>query len=296
MGTSKRKSSRRLFNYSEDNLIKAIEEIRNKTMGIREACWTYGVTKTTVHDRLSGKVATNAKPKVGPGPVLGCDGEEKLKNWVLDKARCGFPINKTCLLDSVSKIIRDTGMKNPFKDGIPGDTWYQSFLRRHPEISVREAEGINSARAAVTESRVRLWFTDLREYIKSVNALDIFEEPDRIFNGDETGFSLCPKSGKVLGPKGYKNLYVIKKGNEKENITVLVVFTASGKICPPLIVFPYVRPPKILVDSMPTSWVLGRSESGWMKSDVFYEYICNSFNTWLSENNIKKPVLLVFDA
>lgn len=79
----------------------------------------------------------------------------------------------------------------------------------------------------------------MREYIKSIDVLDIFEDPTRIFNGDETGFSLCPKSGKVLGPKGYKNLYMIKKNNEKENITVLVVFTASGKVCPPLVVFPY---------------------------------------------------------
>lgn len=265
-------------------------------MGIREACRIYGVPKTTVHDRLSGKVAVNKMPKVGPDPVLGREGEEKLKKWVLDMAKCGFPINKKELFESVSKIIRDTGMKNPFKDGIPGDTWYQSFLRRHPEISVREAEGINNARAAVTETRVRLWFKDLREYIQSIDALDIFEDPDRIFNGDETGFSLCPKSGKILGPRGYKNLYMIKKSNEKENVTVLVVFTASGKICPPLVVFPYVRPPKALIDNMPTSWVLGRSESGWMKSDVFYEYICNSYNTWLTENGIKKPVLLFIDG
>lgn len=39
------------------------------------------------------------------------------------------------------------------------------------------------------------------------------EDPQRIFKGDETGFSLCPKSGEVLAPKGWKNLYTIKKGN-----------------------------------------------------------------------------------
>lgn len=29
---------------------------------------------------------------------------------------------------------------------IPSQTWYQKFLRRHPEISVREPENINKAR------------------------------------------------------------------------------------------------------------------------------------------------------
>lgn len=87
----------------------------------------------------------------------------------------------------------------------------------------------------------------------SIDAMDIFEDPDRIFNGDETGFSLCPKSGKVLGPRGYKNLFIIKNNNEKENITVLLVFSANGKLCPPLVIFPYVRPPKALVNNMPES-------------------------------------------
>lgn len=185
-------------------------------MGIREACRVYGVPKTTVHDRLSAKVAANKKPKVGPDPVLGVEGEERLKNWILEMAKCGFPIYKKDLLESVSKIIRDTGLKNPFKDGMPGDTWYYGFLRRHPEVSVREPEGINNARAAITETRIRSWFTELKDYIKSINALDIFEDPDRIFNGDETGFSLCPKSGKVLGPRGYKNLYIIKKVTKRK--------------------------------------------------------------------------------
>ncbi|KAJ0170056.1 hypothetical protein K1T71_014662 [Dendrolimus kikuchii] len=256
-GISKKKNSRRLFDYCEQNLNKALVDIKNKKMGIRENCRFYGVPKTTVHDRLCGKVAANKKPKVGPDPVLGHEGEEQIKKWIIDMARCGFPINKSDLMESVAKIIRDTGIKNPFKDGMPGNTWYQSFLKRHPDISIREPEGINNARAVVTETRIRLWFQDLKEYIKSLNALDIFEDPDRIFNGDETGFPLCPKSGKVLGPRGYKNLYIIKKNNEKENVSVLVVFSASGILCHPLVIFPYVRPPKALIDNIYYALLLG---------------------------------------
>ncbi|KAJ8952536.1 hypothetical protein NQ314_007519 [Rhamnusium bicolor] len=85
-------------------------------------------------------------------------------------------------------------------------------------------------------------------------------------------------------------------GNEKDNITVLIFFTASGKICPPLILFPYIRPPKALVDSMPSNWVLGRSDSGWMKGDVFFEYITNDFKQWVTQNNLKRPILLLIDG
>ena len=71
--------------------------------------------------------------------------------------------------------------------------------------------------------------------------------PDRILNGDETGVSLCLKSGKVLAPKGYKNVYIVKRSNEKETLTALITMTASGKVCPPFVVFPYIRPPKAVV-------------------------------------------------
>lgn len=47
------------------------------------------------------------------------------------------------------------------------------------------------------------------DYLKSKGTLDIFEDPARIFNGDEAGFGLCPDLGRVLGPKGWKNVYQV---------------------------------------------------------------------------------------
>jgi hypothetical protein len=73
-----------------------------------------------------------------------------------------------------------------------------------------------------------------------------------------------------------------KKGTDKEAITVLLVFSASGKTVNPMVVFPCVRLPKNIVESMPPSWFLGRSETGWMRSEVFFEYIANGFNSWLN--------------
>lgn len=171
-----------------------------------------------------------------------------------------------------------------------------SQLSQTPNISIREPEAINKAREAIKESSIRKWFIDLHIFLAERNSLDILDDPSRILNADETGVSLSPKSGKVLAPKGYKNIYVVKKGNEKENITVLIVMTASGEICPPLVVFPYIRPPKAVVDSMPPDWILGKSETGWMRSDTFFEYMSKGFNDWLKKQNVKKPVLFFVDG
>ncbi|KOB70151.1 Uncharacterized protein OBRU01_15785 [Operophtera brumata] len=155
---------------------------------------------------------------------------------------------------------------------------------------------MNKARARVTEESIRVWFRTLEAFLVESNHRDILECPERIFNGDESGFAFCPKTGKVLGPRGFRKLYQIKNGSEKDNLTVLVTFNANAQICPPLVVFPYVRPPKQVVDSMPPEWVLGRSESGWMRGDVFFEYITNDFNNWVESNGIKKPILLLVDG
>lgn len=81
--------------------------------------------------------------------------------------------------------------------------------------------------------------------------MDVITDPSRIFHADESGFSLCPKTGKVLGLRGYNNLHEVKKGNGKNNLIVLV------------------KPPKAISDSMPPDWFLGKSDSGWMKSEFF---------------------------
>lgn len=136
----------------------------------------------------------------------------------------------------------------------------------------------------------------METYLKENGYLEILNDSDRILNGDEPGFSMCPKTGKILAPKESKNVYCIKPNNERENITVLIVFSASGRICPVLIVFPYFRAPRAVVESMPQDWVLGKSGSGWMKGDVFYKYVVNAFDEWLNKNHIKRPVLLLIDG
>lgn len=118
----------------------------------------------------------------------------------------------------------------------------------------------------------------------------------RVFNGDETGFSLCPKTKCVLGPRGSKDIYEVAKGNEKENITAMFSFNSVGQMCHPMIIFKYIRVPQNILDSVPPNWGVGRSDTGWMKSEVFYEYISNIFYPFVVENGIEFPVILFVDG
>nr|CAH7740421.1 unnamed protein product [Callosobruchus chinensis] len=269
----KAKEKRKFFEYSQSAIKNALYEIRENHLSIRKASEQFGVPRSTLQDIIKGKTLEDARKRTGPPPILTWEGEEKIAKWVVEIAKCGFPIKKSDFLSTVRKIAQDLGKSALFKNKTPGQKWYLGFLKRHPEISLREAEAINKARAVVTEESIRKWFSELQLFLMSNNLMEVMEDPTRIFNGDESGFSLCPKSGKVLAPKGFKNLYKITTGKEKENITVFMMFSADGAVCPPFVVFPYVRPPKALVKSMPPRWVLGRSEKGWMTTEAFYEYL-----------------------
>jgi len=69
----------------------------------------------------------------------------------------------------------------------------------------------------------------VQEYIRKNDLEGIMDDPSRIFNGDETGFQICPSTGSVLAEKGAKNVYSIDEGSSTENITVMFSFSANGK-------------------------------------------------------------------
>lgn len=59
----------------------------------------------------------------GRTSVLGEDIEQDLVNWLLEIARRGAPIPKLGLLFSVRHLCQERGIKNPFKDDLPGKSY-----------------------------------------------------------------------------------------------------------------------------------------------------------------------------
>lgn len=62
------------------------------------------------------------------------------------------------------------------------------FLRRKPLLTHRAAETILKGRAIVTKEAIKKWFEGLTEYLSTIGATNILDDPDRVFNGDETSF------------------------------------------------------------------------------------------------------------
>ena len=140
-------------------------------------------------------------------------------------------------------------------------------MKRHPSLSIRTPEHVSKARVGITE---REWFAELCENITNHKWEQIFQDPSHIFNSDESNIQLCPKTGKVVGLKGWRNVYELGTAPEKSTLTFLCTFSARGDIVQPMIIFPYVRVPKDIVKSVPDEIMIGGTETGWMKSESFF--------------------------
>ncbi|XP_050500978.1 uncharacterized protein LOC126880945 [Diabrotica virgifera virgifera] len=283
----------KLRKYDKNKLIEAVKDVQNGTESYRTAEKKYGIPKSTIEFKLKHP---EHKDTLGPSPILTCEEENTLVRWIQETASKGFPKKANDLKSSVQKFLTENPRPNNFKDNRPGDGWLKGFLKRHPEVSKRTSEGVTAASACVSERDIKNWFKNIETYVKEKHLEEVLTDPSRIFNGDESGFQICPSTGKVFAMKGSKNVYNVEKSCSKENVTVMFTFSADGKICVPMVIYPYQRIPEKVAKGINPKWGVGRSDNGWMTAETFYQYIANVFYPHLIENNIKLPVILFVDG
>ena len=110
--------------------------------------------------------------------------------------------------------------------------WWERFCQRHLEISLGSASVPTHSPVKGASPEALNEYFDILEYM--LEKYDIQSEPGHnMFNMNETGMQLDPKSLEVAVPKGMKNPSLITCGN-KSQITVV---SASDFYIPPMIVW-----------------------------------------------------------
>lgn len=278
--------------YSEASLEKALEAIKNG-MGKKTAARTYNIPRATLQFRLSKEFV---KSRPGPDTVLSSQEESDLAKWIVESSRKGFPRRKEDVIKSVKLFLDQNPRPNSFIDNTPGGGWYKLFLRRHQNLSIRTSEAVTTASSKVSESQIRNWFRHIENYLKENDLFHILSDPSRVYNGDETNFILCPKNTKVIAPKGEKNVYEVDHAQSKSCITVMFTFAADGETTPPMIIFPLKRMRPDIQKSVPKLWGIGLSDNGWMKAELFYQYVQNVLHPALQKKKVVFPIILFVDG
>jgi hypothetical protein len=122
-------------NYSQQNVLSALTAIE-KGMSTWQAARTFQVPRSTLYTKYKKTVPIECAK--GPATYLTHEEETIIVNWLLYCCERGFPISKSQLLDCVQKLVVELKRETPFKENKPGRHWYESFCRRHVEITERE--------------------------------------------------------------------------------------------------------------------------------------------------------------
>lgn len=118
---------------------------------------------------------------------------------------------------------------------VAGQDWVRGFLARYPTLSIRTPENTSGARAMGFNKVALSKFNSLLNEVIAKHKLT----PDKIFNSDETGVSVNPKSqSKVIALKGKRQVGCITSAERGETVTAEVCMSASGLYMPPMLIFP----------------------------------------------------------
>lgn len=270
-------------------------------LSLRAAGRKYGIPESTLRHKRSGLHPMSMK--MGPQTVLTNAEEEVLVAYIKGSTRRAQPVTLKNVIDAVSTILsteREHGIQRtspPSFGEKPKKKWWRLFKQRHPEVTYRTPETLTSSRKNISKNVILQWFADAQSYFAEEGMLDALHDPSRNFNIDESGFSLSPKQGRVLAIKGEKHVFEESSAHHKTNITVLANVCADGRIPPPLIIYPRKRISAHMGENFPEDYecCVGKSEKGYITMETLYEYLCNSFNDWLNQNEVQRPIIIWTD-
>lgn len=263
---------------------KAIEAVE-RGESIRQASIKYNIPKSTLYDRVSGKITLDSKP--GRKPYLSVEEEEELVSFLVKCAQIGYARTRLEVLTLVCRIVESKGVESVEH---VTDSWWRRFRERHPQLTLWTAMPLSYARAMATDEHVINQYFDILEATLTDNG--ILDHPHCIFNCDETGMPLNPKSLKVVDVVGAKHPSYVT-GNGKDQITVLACTNAAGSTLPPFVIFDrQTLTPSMTKGEVPSS-SYGLSSKGWINQGLFSDWFNKHF---LVHCTPVRPILLLLDG
>ena len=216
--------------WEEDAIEKALQAVKSGT-SVRKAADKFCVPKSSLYDRVSGKVISGSK--IGRQPELHSAMERDIVKSAKTAATMGFGVSPQSLMVKTGKAIRQVGLKTRFTSGIPGYDWYLGVKQRHPDLALRRPEPLCTNRSRMLNKNVmEKYFHDLGDLL---DQLGLAEAPDCIWNANETGFQMLQKPVRMVARKGEKFVPAWTSAS-RESVSVLVCGNAEGKAMSPMVI------------------------------------------------------------
>ena len=225
--------------------------------------------------------------KPGPKPYLTVEEEAELTSHLLQAADIGFGKTRRdvkCIVETYAR------QKSTLKGSTISDGWWNKYLKRNPEISLRCGDSTAGVRMdAINAENMKAYF-DLLRQIYDEHGFE--SRPECIYNMDETGVPLEPRPPKVVARKGQKKVRYRTSG-QKAQITVLGCANAAGQTLPPFIIFAAKQLNPLWTRNEVPGSRYGISDKGWVDQELFHIWLKEHF---LTNAVAQRPLLLLLDG
>ena len=187
-------------------------------VSIRHAALQFGVPKSSLGDWVSGCVIPGSTS--GPPRYLTVSEENELVKFLSRSASIGY--GKSCkeVMALVQRVLQSKNLATHVSSG-----WWESFCRCHPNLSLSTAALLSLARSHASDPDTVSGYFDLLE--RTLEENDLIGKPGQLYNLDESGMPLDPKSPKVVVERGSQAV-AIGSGNKSQvtigGVSVLLVF------------------------------------------------------------------------
>ena len=187
---------RKLRQWSETSLNKALELVALGKMGVNRAALECNVPPTTLKDRIAGRVAPGSK--MGQKPYLTDDEEKELVKFVTDCAKMGYRKTRQDVMQIVEKYMVNKGreMRKGLSNG-----WWNCCIKWWPQLSLRKGDSFAVVCEHASNREVFESYFNLLDDALMKNGLK--DKPSQIYNCNEPGMPLqhSTKAQRLFQPK-----------------------------------------------------------------------------------------------
>ena len=149
----------------------------------------------------------------------------------------GYGLTREGVMSLAYSIVEKSKCPHPFQNGSAGRAWFEGFMRRKPNLTIRSPQSLSYCQAISANKET---ITDFFGKLGSLySKLNLVTKPMQIFNCDETGVTVVFKLNKVIAELGKRNVYALSAAERGKTHTILSCVSATGFIVPPMMIYPH---------------------------------------------------------
>ncbi|GBN16555.1 hypothetical protein AVEN_227756-1 [Araneus ventricosus] len=299
-------------NLSEDIIEKAVKDVILNNKSIREAAKHYNLTKSMLHKRVNiaksqckelnsernaEEIDVKTTKVIGRNKyrchqVFADEEEQLLSEYFLMSSKIHYGLTFLQARALAFQYAEKLGKAMPSSWNVnecAGIDWMQSFMKRHPRLSLRKPENTSLSRAtSFNKKNVGEFFDNLYAVMEKFKF-----KPERILNFDETGITTVLQSPKVIAQTGKKQVGQAVSGERGELVSFCGIISATGNSIPPVFIFPRVKYKDYFLCDAPTGSLGLATKSGWMTKELFPTVLQHIKEH--TRSDIDNPILLLID-